>query len=131
MPQYRIYHLDVRGQVGASEWLDAPGDTAAIEAAAARPTTSASEAATTAVEATSKSTTTTSKATRAHWRTIAHRFRSWSLSVPTTAKTTTEAARTPAVDSAATLDVDYNFATFDAEVLGLLVSSCRGTKNWC
>jgi hypothetical protein len=35
MPQYRIYHLDVRGQVGASEWIDAPGDTAAIEAARA------------------------------------------------------------------------------------------------
>jgi hypothetical protein len=34
VPQYRLYHLDGAGCVTGAEWLDAPGDDLAIEAAA-------------------------------------------------------------------------------------------------
>ena len=38
MPQYRLYLLDGAGCVTGAEWLDAPGDDLAIEAAAVHDT---------------------------------------------------------------------------------------------
>ncbi len=33
MPQYRVYHLDGGGRVSSAEWLESPGDKAAISTA--------------------------------------------------------------------------------------------------
>jgi hypothetical protein len=46
------------------------------------------------------------------------------LGVATATKATTEAAWAPAVDGAATLNIDDDFAAFDTKILSLLVGGC-------